>query len=109
MARNRRKMACAGAVLGVGLALSGCSSLFGEDYSGEPDYKSGYTAGCGTGTGYVEGRATTVIRDPDLWNASKAYRAGWKSGFNACRTDTSTTSGAGDAYGRGRGNGPGGF
>lgn len=109
MTKHRKQTALAVALFGLALTLSGCGSLFGKDYSGEPDYQSGYTAGCGTGTGYVEGRTATVIRDRDLWAASEAYRAGWKSGFNACRPSTPTTSGAGEAYGHGRGNGPGGY
>lgn len=109
MTKNPKQIAFAGTLFSLVLALAGCGSLFGKDYSGEPDYQSGYSAGCGTGTGYVEGRAATVVRDPELWNTSEAYRAGWKSGFNACRPSAPTTSGAGEAYGRGRGNGPGGF
>lgn len=110
MAKKHRTSVLAGVLLGSALALSGCASMFGEDYSNEPDYKSGYSAGCGTGTGYVPGNSSTVIRDPDLWATSKAYRAGWKSGFNACRTSTSSSpGGSSETMGRGRGIGPSGY
>lgn len=94
--------------LALGLALSGCGT-FGDDYSDDPDYQTGYSAGCGTGTGYIPGNSSTVIRDPDLWRTSKAYRAGWKKGFNACRTSTAAAPGASSEYGRGRANGSSGY
>lgn len=109
MARKLTGTVLGGLLLGAAIALSGCASLFGHDYSDEPDYKSGYSAGCGTGTGYVPGNSSTVIRDPDMWGSSKAYRAGWKAGFNACRTSTTNSPSSMDSMGRGRGVGPSGY
>lgn len=103
--RKIRNALLFGALLAAGLSLSGCA---GDDTK-DPDYQAGYSAGCGTGTGYVPGNASTVIRDPDLWRTSKPYRAGWKAGFNACRVSTSNAPGAGGDYGYGRRNGPGGY
>jgi len=106
MTRNIGKTALLCLVLS--LALAGCGT-FGDDQSEDPDYQTGYSAGCGTGTGYIPGNSSTVIRDPDMWRTSKAYRAGWKKGFNACRTSTAASPSAGSEYGRGRSNGPSGY
>jgi len=107
--KSIRKFALLGAALGLGLALSGCGSLFGEDLSNDPNYQTGYSAGCGTGTGYVAGDPSTVIRDPDMWRTSKPYRSGWKAGFNACRTRTTNAPGTNGDYDHGRRNGPSGY
>lgn len=109
MARNFRKMTLIAALLASTVTLAGCETMFGEDYSNTPEYKAGYSAGCGTGTGYVPGNPSTVIRDPDLWASNKAYRKGWRAGFNACRTSTSNSPGAGEDMSRGRRNGPSGY
>lgn len=109
MAKNLPKPVLAAVLLGLAMTLSACGTMFGEDYSEKPEYKAGYSAGCGTGTGYVPGNSATVIRDPELWNTNKAYRAGWKAGFNSCRASTTNAPGAGEDMGRGRRNGPSGY
>ena len=92
-------------------ALAGCGSLFGgqSEYADDPLYATGYSDGCGTGTGFNPSDPSTLIRDPNSWSTSKAYRAGWKNGFNACRVSQSgqTTYLPEDAYGRR--NGPSGY
>ncbi len=110
MAQIFRKTAVAGLLLGALLALGGCGSLFGESkYADDPLYKTGYTDGCGSGTSYVPGDPSSIHRDPDLYGAKKAYRAGWKAGFNSCRVNTATEPGAGADGLSGRRNGPSGY
>jgi hypothetical protein len=96
--------------IGAALTLSGCGSMFGEsEYADDPLYGTGYTDGCGSGTSYVPGDALTLHRDAEGWSKSKAYRAGWKKGFNACRVTSGGQSSTlpDDAYGRK--NGPSGY
>lgn len=92
------------------IALGGCSTPFGQSqYADDPLYGSGYADGCGTGTGYNPSDKSSVIRDPDGWGKSRAYRAGWKKGFNACRPSASGNSSAYPADAQGRRNGPSGY
>lgn len=96
--------------LALMLALAGCGSMFGgSEYADDPLYDTGYTDGCGSGTAYVPGDPSTLRRDSEGWAKSKAYRAGWKKGFNACKVTSGGQSGnlPDDAYGRK--NGPSGY
>lgn len=100
----------AAVLFGSLVALGGCSTPFGQsEYADDPLYGSGYADGCGTGTGYTPGDKATVIRDPDGWGKSKAYRTGWKKGFNACRPSAGGNSSAYPADAPGRRNGPSGY
>lgn len=83
--------------------------MFGSEHSDDPLYKTGYSDGCGSGTAYVPGDPSSLRRDGDLWASQKAYRAGWKSGFNACRVSTGAAMGTSPDAGYGRRNGPSGF
>ncbi len=87
------------------VALGGCASQHADD----PLYATGYTDGCGSGTAYVAGKPETLRRDSEGWAKSKAYRAGWKKGFNACRVTSGGQSSTlpDDSYGRR--NGPSGY
>jgi len=111
LANKRLKTGCLAALLLVPFALTGCSSLFGGSgkYADDPLYSTGYSDGCGTGTGFNPNDPSTLIRDADGWRTSKAYRAGWKKGFNACKVshDGQTSNLPQDAYGRR--NGPSGY
>lgn len=98
-----------GLLCAVSLALGGCGSMLGNEYANDPSYSTGYTDGCGSGTSYVPGDASTLRRDSDLWASQKAYRAGWKSGFNACKVGAPSTMGTAPDAGFGRRNGPSGF
>tara|TARA_R110000868_G_scaffold147278_4_gene368671 strand:- start:1344 stop:1679 length:336 start_codon:yes stop_codon:yes gene_type:complete len=92
------------------VALGGCSTPFGQSkYADDPLYGLGYSDGCGTGTGYNPADKSSVVRDPEGWSKSKAYRAGWKKGFNACRPSASGNSSAYPADAQGRRNGPSGY
>lgn len=87
-------------------ALAGCGT---SQYAEEPLYATGYSDGCGTGSGFNPSDPSTLIRNADAWGTNKAYRAGWKTGFNACRVSRGgqTTDLPADAHGRR--NGPSGY
>jgi hypothetical protein len=110
MANRFSRTAAIGLICGLILALGGCGTLFGESkYADDPLYKTGYSDGCGSGTSYVPGDPSTLRRDPNLYGTMKAYRAGWKAGFNSCRVNTATEPGAGADGLAGRRNGPSGY
>ncbi|PKQ07429.1 MAG: hypothetical protein CVT73_08695 [Alphaproteobacteria bacterium HGW-Alphaproteobacteria-12] len=75
------------------LALTGCGTK--SEFAGEPDYKAGHSDGCWTATSRVPGDPSTVTRNEGAWNASEAYRAGWKAGYSACRIRDDTGGGMG--------------
>ncbi|MGV8996352.1 MAG: hypothetical protein ACOH12_05350 [Parvibaculaceae bacterium] len=89
------------------MLIGGCAGR--SEYADDPLYASGYTDGCGTGTGFNPSDKSSVLRDPDGWAQSKAYRVGWKKGFNACRPTNKGTTSDYPADARGRGNGPSGY
>lgn len=95
-------------LFGTVAVLSGCA-MGKSEYADDPLYATGYTDGCGTGTGFNPSDRSSILRDPEGWSKSKAYRAGWKKGFNACRPSNSGNTSDYPADARGRGNGPSGF
>ena len=108
MSRRLVKNLTVALLFGAAVTLSGCA-LGKSEYADDPLYSSGYTDGCGTGTGFNPNDPSSVLRDPNGWSKSKAYRAGWKKGFNACRPSNSGNTSDMPADARGRGNGPSGF
>jgi hypothetical protein len=68
------------------LALPGCESAADRALKRSPDFKAGYSDGCGAaGTQGANPRDTGTARDEDAYRSNKAYRTGWGTGFNACR------------------------
>ncbi len=70
------------------LFIAGCMS--GEEreaLAADPNYGAGYSDGCHTAGTRVQGFDKTITRDDDLFDRSKGYRAGWKSGYAACGGD----------------------
>jgi hypothetical protein len=74
----------------LALTLSGCGLFLSEQDKAlhkDPNYQSGYSDGCAAAnaenTDYRNGGGN---RDEALFQASKAYRSGWHSGFSACRS-----------------------
>jgi hypothetical protein len=64
-------------------SLGACAT--GSKYQDEPQYDSGYSAGCASasrGTGGVI--PSRIDRDEQLYKSDKAYRAGWNAGYHAC-------------------------
>ena len=69
------------------LLLSGCESAADRALRNSPDFKAGYSDGCSSaGTQGANPRDTGLSRDEEAYRNNKAYRAGWGTGFNACRT-----------------------
>jgi hypothetical protein len=69
--------------MAAGLLLAACSSD-DANLRRHPQYQAGYSAGCQTAHTRVEGFRNSIHRDDALYEASKSYRAGWRSGLSAC-------------------------
>src|SRR5579871_5300806 len=67
--------------------LSGCESAQDRALRNSPDFKAGYSDGCSSaGTQGANPRDTELSRDEESYRSNRAYRAGWGTGFNACRS-----------------------
>lgn len=90
-------------VLFLAFALAGCG-IGRSEFADDPAYKAGHSDGCWTATSRVPGDPSTVTRNDAAWRDSEAYRAGWKSGYNACVIrDGSGSMGIPDTSERGTG------
>lgn len=68
------------------LPLLGCESAQDRALRKSPDFKAGYSDGCSSAsTQGANPRDTGLDRDEEAYRSNKAYRAGWGTGFNACR------------------------
>jgi hypothetical protein len=77
------------AVLAAAMMLSGCGIfLSGKEKAmhNDPNYRSGYSDGCASANAQNTNYRGDQQRDQALFDASKPYRAGWHSGFSACRS-----------------------
>jgi hypothetical protein len=74
---------------------SGCASNANSD---SPDYQAGYSDGCASGSAADSYSRHRVIRDEHAFRHNPDYKAGWRSGYNACVVK----SGGGDPFGRER-------
>ena len=75
------------AVLISVLSLSGCESAADRALKNSPDFKAGYSDGCASaGTQGANPRDTSLARDEEAYRSNKAYRSGWGTGFNTCRS-----------------------
>lgn len=69
------------------LALMGCESAADRAMKRTPDFRAGYSDGCASaGTQGANPRDTDPMRDEAAYRTNRAYRTGWGTGFNACRT-----------------------
>jgi hypothetical protein len=70
------------AVLFAAFALAACGTT---QYDNDPDYDTGFSDGCATGTARSPGTPVTKpVRDQQLWDVSEGYRAGWRAGYGSC-------------------------
>ncbi len=68
------------AVFTLGLAACGTSK-----YDNDPDYDTGFSDGCSTGSARTPGGPPTKpVRDDKLWKDSDGYKAGWRAGYSSC-------------------------
>jgi hypothetical protein len=75
------------AALAMVLALLGCESAADRALKRSPDFKAGYSDGCASaGTQGANMRDTEPVRDEESYRSNRAYRTGWGTGFNACRS-----------------------
>lgn len=66
----------------LAVSLAGCA---GPKHDNDPDYDTGFTDGCSTGTSRSSGTPVSkATRDQALWDSSEAYRSGWKAGYSSC-------------------------
>lgn len=69
------------------LSLCGCESPRDRALRNSPDFKAGYSDGCDSaGTQGANPRDTSLSRDDEAYRTNTAYRTGWGTGFNACRS-----------------------
>lgn len=67
--------------------LSACESAADRATRNTPDYKAGYSDGCTSAGGQgADMSANSRVRDEASYQANRAYRTGWDTGFNACRS-----------------------
>ncbi|OFX00694.1 MAG: hypothetical protein A3E78_11080 [Alphaproteobacteria bacterium RIFCSPHIGHO2_12_FULL_63_12] len=76
---SKRFIFAAGAVL-----LAACASDSG--LSEEPGYVAGYGDGCATAHEQDKSFSTKRVRDADLFESDRAYRAGWRQGWQQCQS-----------------------
>lgn len=50
-----------------------------------PAYKSGYSDGCAAANAAGSTYRRGPVRDEELFRSNETYRAGWNTGFSACR------------------------
>jgi hypothetical protein len=50
-----------------------------------PEYRAGYSDGCGSANTSANPRADTMMRDQTAYDTNGAYRMGWGEGFGSCR------------------------
>jgi hypothetical protein len=64
------------------IVLSSCAGAHADTDS--PDYAAGYGDGCATGQARGGYPPPPPVRDDQAFNHSADYKAGWRSGYNAC-------------------------
>lgn len=73
------------ALLTLLLATSSIAACSTNKFESDPDYDTGFSDGCSTGSARVPGVPTNkAVRDDKLWSDSEGYRAGWKAGYASC-------------------------
>ncbi len=80
MIKTLVKTALAGALL----TLGACATESG--LSEEPGFLAGYGDGCATAHEEDKSFSTKRVRDADLFETDRAYRAGWRQGWQQCQT-----------------------
>ncbi len=76
---NRLLICAAGAAL-----LAACATSSG--LSDEPGYTAGFGDGCATAHELDKSFSTKRVKDDDLFENDRAYRSGWRQGYQECQT-----------------------
>jgi hypothetical protein len=86
------------------LAATSLAACGTSKYENDPDYDSGFTDGCSTGSARASGAPpSNPVRDNALWKESEGYRAGWKAGYASCSPGSRGDTPGGDRDIGGRG------
>jgi hypothetical protein len=72
--------------LSVFVALSACASNSAN--TGSAEYNAGYSDGCATGSSAGGYPKSPTIRDEYAFRHNADYKAGWRTGYNACVVKT---------------------
>jgi hypothetical protein len=75
------------------LLLCACASDHVDTDSA--DYNAGYSDGCASGSSAGSYPRSRPIRDESAFRRNPDYKAGWRTGYNACVVKT---GGAGDPF-----------
>ena len=74
------------------LSLSGCGIFFPSKQMraerNSPSFKQGYSDGCASATVQGTDYRNDMVRDDHMYATDRVYRAGWASGFQNCRTNS---------------------
>jgi hypothetical protein len=74
-------------------ALAACATDSG--LSDEPGFVAGYGDGCATAQEEGKSFSTERHRDADAFENDRAYRAGWRQGWQQCKDPTGRASDGG--------------
>ncbi len=74
-------------------ALAACATDSG--LSEEPGFVAGFGDGCATAQEEDKSFSTARHRDGDAFDSDKAYRAGWRQGWQQCKDPTGRPSDGG--------------
>jgi hypothetical protein len=66
------------------IALGACATA-DPGLSEEPGFAKGYGDGCSTAQEEDKSFSTKRYRDADAFDADRAYRAGWRQGYQQCK------------------------
>lgn len=82
------------------IAIAGCASGDALALAEEPTFQAGYGDGCVTASEDDKSFSTTRVRDDYLFDADRAYRAGWRQGYIQCGGNASASSDGGRILGQ---------
>ena len=80
------------AITAAAAALAGCAGPSAAVRNSQP-YQVGYSDGCAAANAAGSSYRYGPVRNEDAFRSNKAYRAGWNTGYSACRR-TITTPGS---------------
>lgn len=76
--------------------MAGCGIFLSREQRAvrkDPNYRAGYSDGCGAANAENASIREKPYRDEVLFRSDKDYRNGWQSGFASCRSSQSPYGG----------------